>query len=150
MLLIPQTSIIPTAYSLCFGCQPIDYWWKKMHKSATIIDSFYGVSSGSCLSSHHTFYSPIKCHKALLSLIIVFSWKHSPIFHFLPLILSENIASYVANVIFLQTWSHSFIINLVTSHEFIWGLQRRVHWIVKSLRATLMIFLFTLIFLMPS
>ena len=111
-----------------------------MHKSVTIIDSFYGVSSGSCLSSHHTFYSPIKCHKTILSLIILFSWKHSPIFHFLLLICSENIASYVSNLIFLQTLSYSFIINLVSSHEFIWGLQRRVHWIVNSLRATLMIY----------
>ena len=132
MLLIPQASIIPTAYSLCLSCKAIEYWWKKMHKSVTIIDPFYGVSSGSCLSSHHTFYSPINCHKAILSLIILFSWKHSPIFHFLPLILSENIASYVADSILLQTLSHSFITNLVSSHAIIWGLQRRGPWAVNS------------------
>lgn len=52
-----QTSIIYTAYSLCFGCQAMECWWKKMHKSVTITDSFYGVSSWSCLSSHQPFYS---------------------------------------------------------------------------------------------
>lgn len=69
----------------------------------TITNSFCGVSSRSCLSAHQTFYSPLKCHKATLSLIIPFSLKYPTIFQFLPLILSANIASYVPNWIWLKT-----------------------------------------------
>ena len=90
--IIPQTSIILTAYLLCFGCQAMECWWKEQHKSVTIIDSFYGVSSRSCLSSRQPLYSPLKCHKAVVSLIFLLL-KISNNLTFLPLILSESISS---------------------------------------------------------
>lgn len=99
--IIPQTFIIPTASSV-LAVRPWDADERKCTKVVAIIDSFYGVSSWSCLSSHQPFYLPLKCHKAILSLVILFSLKHPAILHFSALILSENITAYVTNWILLK------------------------------------------------
>lgn len=137
--IIPHTSIIPTA---CFvlAVRPWIADERKCTRVVTIIDSFYAVSSWSSLSSHQPFYPPLKCHKAILSLIILFSLKQSTVFHFSALILRENIAAYVTNWISLKTLSNSLIFNLIYSHISVQALWRRVRYCVSSLRIVITIY----------
>lgn len=137
--------ILHTSVSLllthCFGCQTMECWWKKMHKSVTIIDLFYGVSSQSCLSSHQPFYSPLKCHKAVLSLIFSFLLKTSNNLKFLPLFLVKILPlPHATNWILLETFLYFFFFNLTFSHIFVQGPWKIVHWTVSSLRVVIIIY----------
>lgn len=86
-----------------------------MHKSVAIRDSFYGVSSRSCLWTHQPFYSPLKCHKAVLSLIFSFLLKTSKNLTFLPSFLVKIFPlPHTTNWIWLKTFSYFFFFHLTS------------------------------------
>lgn len=145
--IIPHTSV-PLLLIHCFGCQTMEYWWKKMQQECDsyrfILWSFIMIMS--VITSTLLFTSQMSA----LSLIFSFLLKISNNLTFLPSFLVKILPlPHATNWILLKTFSYLFFFNLTFPHIFVQALWRIVHWAVSSLKMVIIIYS-PLVSLMPA